>query len=37
VSWFLSIEAGEVADVSATVPRLTGHPARALEETVASG
>jgi NAD(P)H dehydrogenase (quinone) len=29
---FLKIAAGDLADVSDTVPKLTGHPAQSLEE-----
>ena len=37
VSTYLAIADGEVAAVSGDVVRLTGHPARRLEEALASG
>jgi len=32
VTHFLQIAAGDLAEVSDTVPKLTGHPAQSLEE-----
>ena len=34
ISWFHSVAAGEVAEVSRVVPNTTGHPARSLEDAV---
>ena len=36
VSTYVAIAEGEVAAVSGDVERLTGHPARSLEEALAS-